>query len=144
MPRPEGASTRELRHKAKVTGIFAASILAGVGLGVFTTVARLRDLPPWSQPLAAAVVLVFGFALTVYYWRQLDETARAAHLEAFFWGGLGGMTLVLIASIGAYAYREEISRQFGSAAMSIGLYGGMFCIVVGYGAAWVFWWLRRR
>ena len=141
----EPPSGREQRHRLKVMVIFAVSILAGVGLGMLT-IADPGGAPLWMLPATAAAVLGLALVLTVYYWRQLDETARAAHLEAFFWGGLVGMSLALIAAAGLYAYRDEIAFPGGSAAgaAALGLYGGMLCIIVGYSLAWVIWWLRRR
>ncbi len=143
---PERLSSREQRHRLKVAAIFAVAILAGLGLGMFTTRADLSDLPRWALPAVAGGVLALAFALTIYYWRQLDEMARSAHLEAFFWGGFGGMSVALTAAVGLYAYRDLIDRQGGSVASgtALGLYGGMLCIIVGYGLAWVFWWLKRR
>jgi protein-S-isoprenylcysteine O-methyltransferase Ste14 len=77
-------SRREVRHRRKITGIHVASLLIGLAVGVFAVVAQNRAFAPWVAPAVTTAVFAAAMGLTIYWWRQIDEAARSAHLEAFF------------------------------------------------------------
>ena len=139
-------SKREVRHRLKITGIHAASMLIGLAVGVFVVVARQQDFPPWTTPAVTATVFAAGMVLTIYWWRQIDEAARTAHLEAFFWGGLSGMMTAVTMAATVLSYRDEIGLDGRSAAtwFANGVFAAFLAASAGYAIAWAAWWLRRR
>ncbi|HYD45317.1 MAG TPA: hypothetical protein VEA79_08650 [Phenylobacterium sp.] len=139
-------SEREIRHRRKITGIHVASLLIGLAVGVLTVVAQRRDFPPWVMPAVTAAVFAAGMGLTLYWWRQIDEAARAAHLEAFFWGGMSGLMAALVAATIVLSYRETIGLDGRSAAVwfTNGVFATFLATTAGYALAWLAWWLRRR
>lgn len=139
-------SEREVRHRRKITGIHAASVLIGLAVGVFVVVAQHHDFPPWATPAVTAAVFAAGMGLTVYWWRQIDEAARAAHLEAFFWGALSGLMVAVTMAATVVSYRDEIGLNGPSPAtwFANGVFVTFLAASAGYAIAWATWWLRRR
>jgi hypothetical protein len=97
--------------------------------------------------LAATILSMWW---SIGYWRSIDEMARRAHLDSWFWGGvlgsipllvLGGVTLSIpelkfpmIEALGMSS-----TQSFGLGALAI--YG---CMLLGYTIFWLIWWARKR
>ncbi len=111
-----------------------------------------------SQPLlwiaVAAVIAIGSFALGTRWMMSIDELAQRAHYEAWYWGGSIALTLMsfLIFAgpalgnvIDIEAFYAPLRQYFGEATgFSAGVLASMFALSVGYGAWWIFFWLRRR
>jgi hypothetical protein len=124
------------------SGIFGAILGVGGGLlsGLDVT------LP---QPLVfggSLVIVVALFWVSVIYWRNIDEAAREAHKFAWFWGGTGGMLVILpiatlisterlVAVLGPHDPGEWVAFGFASL---------LIAQLLGYGLVWTGWWLRQR
>src|SRR5690606_37220259 len=95
-----------------------------------------------------AVAMAVAFAATIWWWRGIDEAARAAHKWAWWWGGSSGM------AVGAILLLTLAVRDDGSTSADVGLSapelvaGGMGTILLfqlaGYSVAWAAWWLKHR
>lgn len=138
--------------------IFCASLLVSGLLGFATGYLESTKDP---APLWAIVGLLVGVAVsigilgvliqqTLTYWRTIDELARRAHTDSWFWGGsigmgVGAMALVLVPSLGKFTpLYDFVARQnpldtlvFGG--VSVGL-----AALVGYSIWWVGYWLAQR
>ncbi|MDP3406033.1 MAG: hypothetical protein Q8S03_15195 [Brevundimonas sp.] len=120
-------------------------LLAGIIGGVLSAV--FGGDGPAAAPIVAGVVglaMAFGLWACTVWWRGLDEAAHEAHKWAWWWGStfggsLGCVALFTLAYAGEAALTAEPKDLFIMGAGLIGL-----SQVVGYGVAWVIWWLRRR
>jgi hypothetical protein len=107
-----------------------------------------------SPYVIVAVVLTFMiavFAWSVRYWRNIDEMAKRAHLDAFFWGGgmigwaiLGAfLTPMLIFPDLEWGVIEQIggttTHSFG-----MGAFTALTVTTLGYGVFWLVWWAKKR
>jgi hypothetical protein len=87
-------------------------------------------------------------AVSIWWWRRLDEAAREAHKWAWYWGGSAGM-VVGLATILTLTTRDVDLALFLPADASSGdlIVSGMMSILlfqlIGYGLAWGWWWLAR-
>lgn len=116
----------------------AGAMSQGAGLGALVLMA------------AAIVTLVaLGVWMTAMYWRRIDEAAREAHKWAWFWGGnvallpliLGFFFLLERPDLGAPLWPGLEATPSGYAVT-----GGLivvFALLVGYGLAWLYWWLWK-
>jgi hypothetical protein len=129
-----------------------AMILGALAGGAAAFMGATGNLPVLTGPLAAALglggLLVLG-ALSIVYWRRLDETAREAHKWAWFWGGGAGLflALALMPMLLVEGAAAVVMGEFAGAANGPVVTGVMivFCFQsVGYGIAWVCWWLNNH
>jgi hypothetical protein len=113
--------------------------------------ARTAPLPPlWLLTLLGAFGVVLGLWWSLKYWKAIDETARRAHLDAWYWGGSAGIGVAAILATIAIrfpsmqlAWLEDVapSATYGAA---LGAWALMAVMLTGYGVAWAIWWLRNR
>lgn len=139
----------------------------------------IRKLPPWALTLIAmapalallpfvkilpdaavliwsALAIVWVVVLACLSWRRMDETGRAAHRTAWFWGGSAALFLTLVASIFLYTipgaadplvrFIDAWSSKHPAGEMGF-MFGLLFAALVqmiGYFIAWAFWWAKRR
>lgn len=139
----------------------------------------IRRLPPWALTLISVApafalfafvkavpgpVVLAGSALAILWclaigclsWRRLDETGRAAHVSAWFWGGASALLLALmsvtltifVSGLGdpLVAYIESWSTKHPPAQMGFifGLLAAALVQVGGYFVTWLIWWGKRR
>jgi len=124
------------------SGIFGGFVGAGS--------AMLKDMGvTLPAPLvfgATLTAIVALFWVSIIYWRNIDEAARAAHTFAWFWGGAGGMLAIL--PIGLVVSTERLVAMFGQRDplewATLGFVSLLTAQLVGYGLVWVGWWLRQR
>jgi hypothetical protein len=128
----------------------ALSLAVMAGLVAFTFVTRnwVHSTGPWASMAAVAVAVVAAFASTGLWWRRIDEAAREAHKSAWYWGACigiaaGGAGLVALTVFGG-APPLILDRApspvgyFTSGALAL-----LAAQVLGYAAAWAWWWGRR-
>jgi len=149
--RPLGS--KEGRRVRVVRGMLGAFALVGFVFGVFASLGFLPRIDSLSSYLfiMGPVVLLFvivTFAASIWYWRTIDELARQAHLDAWFWGGTAGMIAGCFA-MGALAYLPEAWSCWAlcGTPSSILLTGALILGVsglAGYAVAWIWFWLRQR
>ena len=139
----------------------------------------IRKLPPWALTLLAVapglailpfvkavpgagveiwsgLAIVWAIAVSCLAWRRLDETGRAAHLSAWFWGGSAALFLslivvmltVLIPGFGQpfVDFVEAFSKKHPPSQMGfvLGVMAAAMMQVAGYFIAWLVWWGKRR
>ena len=129
-----------------VVVLFVLGLIGGIGSGF------LSDLPGLGGLIGSAVflmlVMVGTLAITVWWWRRLDEAAREAHKWAWYWGGSAGM-VVGMAAVLTLATRDIEIERFLPVDTNTGdlIVGGMMSILLfqlaGYTLAWAWWWLAR-
>ena len=126
--------------------LFVLGLLGGIGS------AFLSDLPGVGGLIGSGVFLIAVMAATlavsIWWWRRLDEAAREAHKWAWYWGGSAGM-VVGLAAILTLTTRDVDLARFLPADANPGdmIVGGMMSILLfqltGYTLAWAWWWLAR-
>lgn len=126
--------------------LFVLGLLGGIGS------AFLSDLPGVGGLIGSGVFLIAVMAATLavsmWWWRRLDEAAREAHKWAWYWGGSAGM-VVGLAAILTLTTRDVDLARFLPADANPGdmIVGGMMSILLfqltGYTLAWGWWWLAR-
>lgn len=100
------------------------------------------------------VVAVFGGTLGIWFgrviWNNLDEMARRAHLDAFYWGGSGGIAIALPFALmpikfpaAQFGFVEQLTHS-STHAFSLGIAATLLVIFAGYGLVWLTWWAIKR
>ncbi len=143
---------------------FVGGILTGVlaGLAGYAVGHLSATRPDMAERIAAYEVIGFGLVgvvammvalwVSVYWMRTIDEAAREAHKAAWFWGGAGatllGLPLLLVATLPQTAAWNLPDWFYGRddpvAHAALGACGVLVLMLVGYAAAWGWWWFRRR
>lgn len=135
-----GSNTR--RRQRRLTITWVSSLLLGLFLGLL--------IQGWSFGLPAGLeialrlgVVVALLAIQVYYWRTLDELARAIQMRAFFWSGLTVWGLFLLVVLIAPAFPAEAARVTDMGAVA----GASFIVVAHAALFFVLWgwaWMKPR
>lgn len=150
------AGPTERRRQLIVWSIMGSAVLLGAVMGFLgfdtNTTVLSRDNP--ISPLWVAGLLALTMWASVFYWRQIDEAARAAHEKAFLWGGSVGMLVALWGMLCAstldrlWPLNGAMQRWAEAVSWEVVLAGGvgftLLSILTGYGAAWVLFWWRAR
>ena len=83
----KGGGHDATRGAARAGAYYAGSLALGIPVGLL-----LKRYGPELGLVGIVGLSTFLFAAAhagfLWYWRGLDEAARAAHKDAFFWGGL--------------------------------------------------------
>lgn len=129
-----------------VVVLFAVGVIGGFGAGFMSDQSGVGGLVGSGVFLAA--VMAATLAVTVWWWRRLDEAAREAHKWAWYWGGSAGMAVGLAVVLTVTTRNIDLSRFLPADAGSGDLIvGGMLGILLfqlaGYTLAWAWWWLAR-
>lgn len=137
------ASREEIAQRILVASALLGGLLGG---GLVLTKKLHFDVPlPVFGAIVAGLLAVI-LPLTVVYWRMIDEAAREAHKFAWFWGGQGGICVVLVWAL--FGGAEMLTTQFADLKAAGWLVIGMAVLmagqVIGYGLVWAGWWLRQR
>ncbi len=103
-------------------------------------------LPQLAVFGASVIVVIALFWVSVIYWRNIDEAAREAHKFAWFWGGTGGMLVMLpLASlVSTERLVAVVGQRSPSEWVALGFVSLLLAQLVGYGLVWAGWWLRQR
>ncbi|MFN3837275.1 MAG: hypothetical protein ACK4MI_06110 [Brevundimonas sp.] len=134
-------------------GILGVTLVVGV-LGMIGGFGAgfLSDLPGVGGLVGSGaflvVVMAAALAVSVWWWRRLDEASREAHKWAWYWGGSAGMMLGLALVLTLATRNVDLGAFVAADTQPIDLImGGMMSIlvfqVVGYTLAWAWWWLAR-
>jgi hypothetical protein len=103
----------------------------------------------WTTVAFTTVMMAAVLGVSFWWWSRLDEAAREAHKWAWYWGGSTGMLvgLVLMLMLTTRPGDIAIPASLGEAPADL-VAAGMIMILgfqlIGYGLAWVWWWLGRR
>jgi hypothetical protein len=133
-----------------IVALFGLSFGLGALLAIFGSMSQ--DAGPLVIALMVAIVIglcALALWLTAMYWRRIDEAAREAHKWAWFWGG----NIALLPAVMGFVLLME--RPDLGTPLWPGLdptpahyvvTGGIlvvFLLLIGYGLAWVGWWLWK-
>lgn len=143
-----GGMSRQAKRQATAQWVFVGCGLFGGAIGAGH--ALMEDLnvvlPRGVVFLGSVAVLAAMFAASVVYWRSIDEAAREAHKFAWFWGGSGGLLVML--PISALISSERLTAVMGEHSPGEWVVFGMMSMlaaqIVGYLLVWAAWWLRQR
>src|SRR5690606_13489808 len=127
---------RTYRGRLRAAGLLALAATLAVGV-VAGRIVRLG--PPgenfWLVFPALVAICALVFAACMPWWRTLDHMQREGHLVSWYWGGLGGATVVLMALVAASGVNGQLSR--GAMYLFLGQAAGFF-------AYWLVWqWAHR-
>ena len=134
-----------LRGAARAGAYYGGSLVLAVPAGLL-----LKRYGSEVGPLGiiglGAVLFAAAHMAFLWYWRGLDEAARAAHKDAFFWGGLVAIYLISLAML---VLRFEpgllpVAPTALGTAFALGMATSIFIFVTVALAAWGVWWIRRR
>ena len=134
------------RRTWSIQALNAVGIVGAVTIifGLYPVFRRWIDFPI-ELLMGVAWALAFGMLA----WRKMDETAREAHKNAWFWGGSFGLMLALLGLITAFRMDPHPAlllkfrlQPVWLMTIGAGLAGG--ASAAGYAAVWAVWWLRRR
>jgi hypothetical protein len=137
-------------------GVMACAIIGGVIGGIAgyheTSTGNTASLTliPWALVATGIVIGLSSLVWGLKYWRAIDEMARRAHLDSWFWGGVVGSLPLLTIGMVALAFPDfnitfiqslakSPTHAFGLGA--VGLYTSM---LLGYGLTWLIWWAKKR
>jgi type III secretory pathway component EscS len=115
-----------------------------------TGTSQAAGLFPWLTIFIIVVVFPVTFWWSLKYWRSIDEMAKRAHLDAFYWGGtiawIAIMPLILLPhkAKGFVLPPIEALNMNASQIFSLGMTAAILATGVGYFVAWLFWWAKRR
>ena len=133
-----GSNTQRRRRRLIITwlGSFLLSVLL-----VLVIQGQTFGLPLPAQLALRLGIVVALLALQFYYWRTLDEVARAVQMRAFFWSGLAawGGLIVLVLLAPAFPSEAAIVSQMGAltgAMLMVGAHGFLFLIL------WSWAWMK--
>jgi len=103
----------------------------------------------WATTTLTVVMMVVVLGVAFWWWSRLDEAAREAHKGAWYWGGSLGMlvSIVLMMVLTARAVDIEVPANLGETPIDLFAAGVTLTVglqLIGYGLAWVWWWLGRR
>lgn len=126
--------------------LFVLGLLGGIGSTFLSYLPGAGGLI--GSGLFLVAVMAVALAVTVWWWRRLDEAAREAHKWAWYWGGSAGMMLGLAVVMTLATCNVDLGGFLSVDTKPIDLIvGGMMSIllfqVVGYTLAWAWWWLAR-
>jgi hypothetical protein len=137
-----------------VVALGVSSWLVGSAIGYLDGRAG-RAFEDSNAPWVLVGFALFAFIPTCWwsfkYWQSIDEMARRAHLDAFFWGG--GMIswaiflpFVLPMLVFPQFQLGMIEKLDGSSthAFGLGAFAAIIITLLGYGVFWLFWWAKKR
>jgi hypothetical protein len=139
----------------KLTNLYSAYISIGllIGAGVaFAQISGLIDTPAIGEMLiyGMAIMMVPSILYSIFWWREVDEAVKEAHKSAWFWGGSSGISMGFIGlAINRY-FMLHLDVWFSKtfylehAPFEAGFLMALFMMTIGYGIAWVYWWMKRR
>ena len=108
-------------------------------------------LTPWMVVAILLLAMMPTLWWSVVYWKSIDEMAKRAHLDAFFWGGgviawalfmpfvIPMLTLPTFKIMAIEAYSASFTNAFG-----LGASAAIASTTLGYGIFWLIWWAKKR
>jgi hypothetical protein len=119
------------KHDSKVhaRGLLALGGAVGAGLaGGWILRFGEAQWPAWLVFAALVGAIAVAIAATIPWWRALDPMQKEAQLTSWYWGGIGGASIVLMALIASAGVNSDLAR-------------GALYLFVGQGGAFALYWL---
>lgn len=111
---------------------------AAIPLGVLIAgVAEFGETGGRFWIIFPALLLITGlaFLVSIPWWRRMDDMHRQGHLSSWYWGGLAGSMVALMALIAGAGINSDASK---------GAFLILFGNLAGFLAAYAIWWWRQR
>lgn len=137
-----GNNTR--RRQRRVTIAWVASVVLAIALALLLRGSQEGNSLPQAVTIPLGLLVVAGItAVQIYYWRTLDEFARAIQTHAFFWSGLTTWGLLAILVVIGPLFPSETASlaqmsPTSGALMLIFVHGALYL------ALWGWAWLKQR
>ena len=108
-------------------------------------------LTPWMVVAVLLLAMMPTLWWGVVYWKSIDEMAKRAHLDAFFWGGgniawalflpfiVPMLTLPNFKIMAIEANSTSYTHAFG-----VGASAAIGATLLGYAVFWLIWWAKKR
>ncbi|MDB5443731.1 MAG: hypothetical protein JWP73_2107 [Phenylobacterium sp.] len=130
--------------------ILSLAIMAGLMAVLLASRGWVQASGLWGLGMVEVVMVAALVASSWVWWRGLDEAAREAHKFAWWWGGsaallVAGLLLIFLVKTRDVSRLPMPDGHTDAAAYVVaGALGVMLLEVVGYGLAWLGWWMHRR
>jgi hypothetical protein len=153
--------TKKLSKKAVIWlialfGIMAIFFLSGIVAGAIGYMdgyagRKMGEVPgPWIFMAFTMLAMVVTLWWSITYWKAIDEMAKRAHLDAFYWGAtISWMLFLPIISI-CWVFPEFKFAMIETLSMSatqnfaLGVASTVSVTCIGYGVVWLVWWAIKR
>ncbi len=137
--------TRQNGALLSALGLFGIGAVTGLAIGIDRFSGF--EMVGWARFGLIAAVLVVGAALSLHWWKQLDEVAREAQKFGWYWGGSAGIvvagTVMIMVDTGSMTppafLLEAASSPFVAGAMLV-----LGAQMIGYVVTWAGWWWAHR
>jgi hypothetical protein len=136
-----------------IAAVLALLFVAGVAVGYLAAHGTLDGdrAMLWIMVAFAVVGMAGAYWIGLAWMRNIDEAAREAHKAAWYWGGVGGMSVGGVLMILAMLPQARtvaipafnVGDAHPAAYAASGAFALMLLMVMGYTLFWGFWWLRR-
>jgi hypothetical protein len=114
----------------------------------------LMGVPNLPAYIATTVVLImaWGFYTAFKWWQAADEAVKEAHKVAWFWGGLIGVSAVVLPLVLSVLPTHGQSYETFKAIFNVhpgigeflaGIITTLVAMFVGYAIAWALWWRKH-
>lgn len=133
-----GANTKRRQGRLALVWVFSAALVAALFVLNFRLLDRI-GIPPALQLVLLVGIAAGLWATQVFYWRSLDEIARAVHLSAFFWSGIVTWTLLPFGVSALLLFDREMA-----ALSEVGAFGGMMSVVMVHSLLYLILWAWAR
>jgi hypothetical protein len=134
--RNKGAAVQTYRSKLRIS--LTLGIVAVIGAGfVVSRIVRLGEPGANFWLVFPALLAISGLALATLHpwWRKLDDMQRTSQLVSWYWGGMAGGLVVLMALVAATGARSDSSQ--GALYLVLGQAAGFLVFLAGR-------WLHHR
>lgn len=133
-----GTNTKRRQGRLLLVWVFSAALVASLFVLNFGLLDRIGIT--LIIQLALLVGIAAGlWATQVFYWRSLDEIARAVHLSAFFWSGIVTWTLLPFGISALFLFDRKMS-----ALAEVGAFGGAMAVVMVHSLLYLLLWAWAR
>jgi hypothetical protein len=133
---------------ARALVYYGGSLVVGVPLAI--AMQRVgASTGPVGAAAAAVAFMTVVHVVFLWFWRRLDEPARAAHKDSFFWGGLAWLCMMMVGWVTLGLHEVPVpptpwGRTDPAAYVAMGFGAALTLFSVCVFAAWAAWWIRRR
>jgi hypothetical protein len=137
-------------------GLMAFGLLGGLAGGVmgYLDARAGRNIGEsaaiWIVAIGMAASAPLGIWWSIKYWKSIDEMAKRAHLDAFFWGGsiswyfVGPFAALPLAVPEMKLTWIEGFDLSSTHAFALGIGTAIGATLIGYTVFWLFWWAKKR
>jgi hypothetical protein len=156
---PAMSSNKRSKRFLLIVGIIGGLAIGGASWLLGTTINhfdaqngtnRIDGLTPLLLFSLLAIALAGGLMWSLKFWRTIDEAARRAHLDAFYWGGSISWIVIAPFSVlplkinGFHLPFIEAMDMTASQTFALGIWAAIIVTLIGYGVAWLIWWSTKR